>query len=354
VDDSINIRQLVRQVYAPPRTHSGWRFEMLAGDSPVRYLRLGRHALFHGLKGLDVGPGDEVLMPAFICKELVAPVHALGAKPVYYAVNAQLGISQIGALPVAKAIVAVNFFGFPQDLAPFRQYCERTGAFLVEDNAHGLFGRDSEGRYLGTRGDVGIFSPRKSLDVLGGAALLVNNPLLVPRFDMATEVAAYPAPLSRKIKALVRASVQFAGIAPARLFIEISRLARRLRTGRAIPVSPPESEFELPTGDRAPDDLAVQFAQTDVAEEISRRRKLYQWLHESMTPLGVQAVFGELPDGVVPYGYPMRLDEDQVPIVKRWLANHGLECFTWPDLPAEVAPQAPAWYRQIWNVQFLW
>lgn len=355
MDQSLTIRQLVRQVYAPPRRDTGWRFEMLAGAAPVRYLRLGRHAFYRALIGLGVGRGDAVLVPSFICKELLSPIHALGAKPAFYAVTTQLGLADApDTLPPAKAILAVNFFGFPQDLAPFLAYCARTGALLIEDNAHGLFGRDAEGQLLGMRGDLGIFSARKSLDVGGGGILVVNDPALAARFDMVTQTAAYPSPLSGKIKHLLRASVKFAGITPVRLFIGLSRLVRRLRTGRAIPVSPPESEFEMPADDRAPDDLAAQFASIDTAAEIARRRGLYQWLHQALRPLGVEAVFGPLPEGVVPYGYPMRLDAEQVPKVQRWLAKYGLECFTWPDLPAEIAVSAPAWYRQIWSVQFLW
>lgn len=355
MDQPLNIRKRVRQVYAPPCGHARWGLEALAGDAPLRYVRLGRHALYHALKGLGVGAGDDVLVPSFICKELLSAIHALGARPLFYAVSGSLGLGAAERdLPPAKAIVAVNFFGFPQDLAPFRAYCARTGAYLVEDNAHGLFGRDAQGRYLGTRGDVGIFSPRKSLDVTGGGALVVNDPRLAPRFDLVTTYSPSPVSRSRRLKGLFRASVDYVGIGPVRLFIRLSRFLRRLRTGRAIPVSSPESEFSLPPDDGAPDDLAEQFSHVDAEAEIARRRELYEWLHASLQPQGVRAVFGSLPAGVIPYGYPMHLEPGQVEPVKRWLARYGLECFTWPDLPAEVAPAAPDWYRQIWIVQFLW
>ncbi len=74
-----------------------------------------------------------------------------------------------------KAVLAVNYFGFAQDLAPFREYCSRTGATLIEDNAHGFLSKDTSGVLLGTRADLGITSIRKTFRLVNGAALYFSG-----------------------------------------------------------------------------------------------------------------------------------------------------------------------------------
>ena len=189
-------RQLLASVYAPPADRSGWRLEQLAGDAPVRYFAYGRHALAAALQAAGTGAGDRVLLPAFICREVLSAVHAVGARPAYYAVDRALGLAEAAAaLPPARAIVAVDYFGFAQDLTPFAAYCARSGAVLIEDNAHGLFSRDDAGRMLGTRGDLGLFSIRKTLAAPDGAALVFNKaghaPPQLP-FDSAAPAATSP------------------------------------------------------------------------------------------------------------------------------------------------------------------
>src|SRR5581483_6103533 len=129
--------------------------------APVEALRAAR------IKG-----GDAVLLPEFICRDVLASLHAVGADAVWYPVSSDLlPASSPATWPQARALLAVNYFGFPQDFEPFRAYAARTGAVLIEDNAHGFLSRDQTGRWLGTRGCAGLFSIRKSLPVPDGAAL---------------------------------------------------------------------------------------------------------------------------------------------------------------------------------------
>ena len=124
----------------------------------VRHFRLGRHALFAGLQLLGVGKGDVVLLPAFICRDLLASVQEAGGVPAFYPVRPSMAPLELPAIPNVKVVLAVNFFGFPQSLQCFRDYCSEHGAALIEDNAHGYLGHDEEGRVLGTRGDIGVLS----------------------------------------------------------------------------------------------------------------------------------------------------------------------------------------------------
>lgn len=355
LDQQLDISDLVKMVYAPPRRLTGWKLDELVAHSNIHYFRLGRHALYSALKGIGVSKDDIVLLPTFICKELLSAVHELGATPKFYSVSRQLEINQsVDSLPPAKAILAVNFFGFPQNMTSFREYCEKVGAVLIEDNAHGLFGLDEKKCALGSRGDIGIFSPRKSLGLYEGAALTINEPSLIPYFNLQTTYAPPVYKLGQQLKRLVRASVPRFGIFPARSFIKLTRLIRKIRTGHEILPSPPESERYLPEDDRPQYNLVESFATIDFEKEIIRRKALYKWLDEYLREFSVEPVFRSLSENVVPYGYPMFLREEQIPEIKQRLESYGLECFRWPDLPMEVSQNAPSWYHQVWSVHFIW
>ena len=171
-----SLTELSRQVYAYPNRKTGWNFEKFVNSPDIRYFSYGRHAIHAAIETAGIGMGDKVLLPSFICRELLSSINVTGATPIYYNVDESLQLSlPQESLPHAHAILAVNFFGFPQDIAPFRAFCDRTGAILIEDNAHGFLSRDEHGIILGTRGDFGIFSLRKTLPIPNGAALLINT-----------------------------------------------------------------------------------------------------------------------------------------------------------------------------------
>ena len=169
---------LIKSIYAPLKKsiRGPWPLSGVFQHDRVYYYSFGRHALHQALRSGGVVSGDVVLMPELICRDLLSAVNALGATVKYYSVGRDLQFNDdLKTLPHAKAIVAVNYFGFPQDLGPFRQYCEKNESLLIEDNAHGFLSHDENFNLLGTRGDVGVFSLRKTLPLYNGAALVVNK-----------------------------------------------------------------------------------------------------------------------------------------------------------------------------------
>lgn len=350
-----DFHQLVRSVYHPPARITEWLLEQLVGHDRVRYFSLGRHALAAALRAAGIGAGDKVLLPEFICREVLAALHAAGAAPAYFPVGPDLAPAcDLRRLPAANAVLAVDYFGFPQDLAPFTQYCAQSGAVLIEDNAHGLFSCDAEGRALGARGDLGIFSIRKTLAAPDGAALAVNNEKFAPALAPQLAFDATPAPLSFRIKRGIRGLTPVTGVWPARFATTCMRFARHLRSGHAIPPSSPDAEVRMP--ERAAPSLALLdvMTYTDVAAESARRRALYRRMGEVLDPARYPPLFGSLPENVVPYGYPFVADSVTAAAAARALAPAGLECFRWPELPDAIAPTAPLHYKSVWLVSFLW
>ena len=355
-EPSARDRQLVRGVYRPPRRLTHWRVERLVGHDRVRYFSFGRHALAAALRIAGVTAGDTVLLPGFICREVLAALHAMEATPAYYPVGARMALDcDAGRLPPAKAVLAVDYFGFPQDLAPFTRYFARSGAVLIEDNAHGLFSRDAQGRALGGRGDLGIFSLRKTLPAPDGAALAVNNPKFASALAPQLAFDAAPAPFSFRVRDSIRPLVPLTGPWPARLATACVRLARRVSSGHGIPPSPPDAEQRMgPPGAAPCQALLDVMAHTDVTAECARRRELYQRLGEVLDPARYPPLFDALPGNVVPYGYPFIADAAAATDASRALARLGLDCLRWPELPGAVAPTAPVHYTSVWMASFMW
>lgn len=148
-----------------------------------------RVALYEGLKILGIKDGDTVLMPNYICNVVAAPMHSLNIKIKFYPVDLNLkpqwNMVERGIDKNTKALLVVNYFGFPNDLAAARVFCKKHNLYMIEDNAHGFLSADKESP-LGSYGDISIFSFRKILPIPNGAGLLINNKLLLNRLQRIT------------------------------------------------------------------------------------------------------------------------------------------------------------------------
>lgn len=320
----------------------------------ARYFSLARHAMVEALRIAGAGRGDRILLPEFVCRDLLASITAIGATPCWYAVTPALTpAADAASWPDAAAVVAVNYFGFAQDLAPFRRYAARTGAALIEDNAHGFLSSDDSGQWLGCRADIGVFSFRKTASRLNGASLVVTNEKFRVRLCPQLSGRTAPRLSGSRIKHLLRrlpvVGPQIAGTATG-----LAQRLRAWRTGHALPPSAADAELVIP-GDAAPGSgLIGELNQYVGAMEVARRRKLYEYFLTLAANLGVTPVYPQLPDGTSPYGFAFRAKPDAIQILLQEAARRGLDVLPWPDLPAAIQPAAPAHYRDLWLVNFLW
>ena len=328
-------------------------FQVLIGNADVRYFSLGRFALTSGLQLLAKAPGTSVLLPAFICRDLLAAIHAAGYVPVFYPVSDQMEPATAPEnWPDAAAVMAVNYFGFPQALEPFRRYCQRTGACLIEDNAHGLLSRDAAGQLLGTRGDLGIFSLRKTMPLPDGAALVVNDPTRRSRLEAQLPFDALRRDPSFAIKQRL-SKLPLVGNAAVRFTVAGTRLWRQVRTGSALPNPGSEIETIIPGPPNPHAGLLARINSLDVERECQRRQSLYAEVDRRLKLLGVRTVFPSLDSRTIPYGIPFFGDNALGARVNKAIRSLHLEAFRWPELPAAVIDVAPMHYRNVWWVNFL-
>ena len=124
-------------------------------------LNAGSSALICGLIGAGIGPGDEVIVPAYTWNATPNAVLAAGGLPVLADVDESLTLDVADAerklTPRTKAIVPVHMRGAPADMAGLAALVEQHGLVLVEDVCQAA-GASFGGRRLGTFGDAGAFS----------------------------------------------------------------------------------------------------------------------------------------------------------------------------------------------------
>ena len=151
------------------------------------------HALEMAALLLDIQPGDEVILPDFTFVSTVNAFVLRGARPVFADVRPDtlnLDETQLEQLitPRTRAIVVVHYAGVGCEMDAIMAIAERHNIPVVEDNAHGLFGK-YKGRYLGTFGCLATqsFHETKNFTCGEGGALLINDPQYIERAEIIRE-----------------------------------------------------------------------------------------------------------------------------------------------------------------------
>ncbi|HJR79588.1 MAG TPA: dTDP-4-amino-4,6-dideoxygalactose transaminase [Anaerolineales bacterium] len=151
------------------------------------------HALEMAALLLDIQPGDDVIFPDFTFVSTVNAFVLRGANPVFLDIRPDtlnLDESRLEAAitPRTKAVVPVHYAGVGCEMDIIMEIAARRDIHVVEDNAHGLFGR-YKGKYLGTFGSLATqsFHETKNFTSGEGGALLINDPSLVERAEIIRE-----------------------------------------------------------------------------------------------------------------------------------------------------------------------
>jgi len=142
---------------------------------------------------LDIRPGDEVIVPSFTFVSTVNAFALRGAVPRFIDIRPDtlnLDEKLLDGLitPATKAIVPVHYAGVGCEMDGILKTAAERGVPIVEDNAHGLFGR-YRGRNLGTGGALATlsFHETKNISCGEGGALLINDPAYMDRAEILRE-----------------------------------------------------------------------------------------------------------------------------------------------------------------------
>jgi len=151
------------------------------------------HALEMSALLLDIKPGDEVIVPSYTFVSSINAFVLRGAVPVFCDIRRDTLNLDESLLPQlisskTRAIVPVHYAGVGCEMDEICQIAEAHDIAVVEDNAHGLFGK-YKGRWLGTMGALGTqsFHETKNITCGEGGALLINRPDLIERAEVIRE-----------------------------------------------------------------------------------------------------------------------------------------------------------------------
>lgn len=145
-------------------------------------VNAGRTALYLGLAGLKLHPGDEVIHLDFTCDVVPEAIRLAGGIPSPVA-----DLTKPKITPRTKALICQHTFGIPDDLAKIKDICRRHRLVLIEDCAHSL-GAKYQGKPVGNFGDMTVltFGRDKVISSVFGGALLSKKPIALPRLAKPT------------------------------------------------------------------------------------------------------------------------------------------------------------------------
>jgi perosamine synthetase len=332
----------------------------LLDSGDIALTTSGRTALALALEQLGIGPGDEVLLPAYHCVAMTAPIRALGATPVFYPLRADLSVAskdvetRVG--PRVRSVLVVHFFGFPQPLRMLRETCDRARVSLIEDCAHTFYGSSGDAP-PGRSGDFAIGSLMKFFPTFDGGCLVsFRRPLARLRMESRGTLFQVKAAVhilersaqwadSRSLRTLVRgvtALSAWAKRANSQLSDQLAQVTPRAVFGSA--------DFE-PAWVRKRMSMASKFvvSHVDHGRAIKRRRAFFgRYLAGLAGVRGGRPLHASLPDGVVPYVFPFLLSDPDRQFSE--LRAAGVPLYRWEEVAIHACPVA-AEYRDA-LVQF--
>ena len=157
------------------------KFSKYVGSKHAIGVGNGTEALHLAMLALDIGPGDEVIIPANTFIATAWGVSHAGAKPVFVDCDDTWEIDTLkieaAITNKTKAIIGVHLYGQPFDIDKVKDICNQYDIFLVEDAAQ-AHGARYKGKTVGVFGEMACYSfyPGKNLGACGeGGGITTNN-----------------------------------------------------------------------------------------------------------------------------------------------------------------------------------
>ncbi|OPY72913.1 MAG: TDP-4-oxo-6-deoxy-D-glucose transaminase [Syntrophorhabdus sp. PtaU1.Bin050] len=286
---------------------------------------MGRDALSLTVSALKLGPDDAIVLPAYLCTEVLRPF--VGRTRVqFYDVQADLTIDPEKVETIlkrsnAKALVMINYFGF---LQPYRfsikQICTNRGIILIEDSAHSLLTEGS-----GETGDVVIYSFRKILPLPDGGGLKVNTGTINMRPQFYPRTYSNTLSMLIMIKALLNVRADF-----------LSRAALSSAGKSVVPEATtiPKKKRILPLSSLASNGMGnISFS--DIRE--NRRRDYRFWQEQVRKSKTFIPLFPDLPFDVCPLCFPVIVEERDS--IKQQLQAKGIYLKVYWNLPWQIGKE---------------
>lgn len=257
-----------------------------SGASHALAVNSGTSALICALAALGVGPGDEVLVPAYTWIATAAAPVMLGAVPILVEIDATLTMNLVDLeskiTDRTKAIVPVHMLNLPADMDRIMELARQHDLVVVEDACQAV-GVKYKGRKLGSIGDAGAFSfnQHKNLRSGEGGAMLTSDSTVERRAQIFHDAGAFirDVEVGVEVPTFVGMNLRMPEISSAMLRPQLKRLDKQMKKRadrRAMILDKlsarddaqvcPHNDVESAVG------LAVSFATAEEAEHFAQAR----------------------------------------------------------------------------------
>ena len=213
------------------------------GAAHSLFVASGTGALACCLTGFEIGPGDEVIVPAYTFIATPAAVVDVGAVPVIAEIDDSLGMDPVDLekkiTPYTKAVIVVNMVGVPARLDAIRAICKKHGLVLIEDCCQAI-GAKYRGKYCGVESDAFAWSTNffKVITCGEGGVFMTSNPKAFQRgvyqSDNGLNDVGQGHPNSKEVKPFSRSGIRGNEIAAAVLNVQLGKMDSMLNHTRAL------------------------------------------------------------------------------------------------------------------------
>ena len=303
----------------------------------------GRVALYALLRVLEVGSGDEVIVPGYTCVMNVNPIKYVGARPIYvdierdtFNINANLLDAKITNR--TKVIIAQHTYGYPCDMDAIMDIARRRGVCVIEDCCL-TFGSKYKGKMAGTFGRAAYFSFQwnKPYTTGLGGMVITSDKDLTERID-ALQANEMRSPSSREVFMLWMELVIYRLFIYPRTTALAQSLFRYLTRKGAVVGSSGANEFEPVKADDFFKGASAMQARTglkqlrNIEQNISHRMNMALLYDRLLASKGWKTrTYDETVMQPVLVRYPVRITEKQKALALA--AKAGVELGSWFECP---------------------
>jgi len=302
----------------------------------------GRYALAEAIKRASRRKKGAVLLPSFHCRSMVEPALYLGTKICFYRMMADL-CPDFAALSLVlkrdrinpSVLILPHYFGFPNAIETARRFCAENDIVLIEDCAHAFYGTHHS-QPLGTFGSYAIASIWKLLPARDGAVLLDNNNVHATgrlQQPWLNEIKSLYVLFQKWRERKVNSYAALQRIDPAFVLAQARQIALSAQSKKESLDDKAElkyfssAKFKY-SGLQTSYWLMKRSAHTNIA--LQRRENYFKWLEAIKSIPEVTPLFPGLPEGVVPYAFPLLADSDG--LIFHLLKLAGIPIWRWEDM----------------------
>lgn len=298
------------------------------------FLSSGRDGLHYLISALKLSSEDCVLLPSYLCQEVLNPFRQRGVKVVFYQVNENLNIvaedfKQKISNKIKLAVI-IHYFGFPQNAGELLEFCRNHKVPVLEDRVQAMLTKHPK-----EQGDFTLSSFRKFFPVTDGAVLSFKEAMPLELVPLIRSLSHKGCVWSRFIGLLTENYYEKTGLNfLQKLSGHFFSRSYNLRSIYPKPAPMSSIAFRLMSG-------------VNEKNAVKQRRENYMvYLKTTGALRKIKPVFETLPEEVCPLRFPVRVSDGKRDELHRRLKEQKINTFVEWELPREVSAD----FASAWNV----